>query len=138
MTRSETNAIITSHAGEDYALRPGSCGLPSPVNDFQIMNMETGAILKAGEIGEICCRGPNIAEGYWQNPKATAESFSKDGWFKTGDVGYISEEGWVYILDRAKEIIIRGGENISTITVENAIVRCFFFAPIHHVLHYKC
>lgn len=117
----ETNAVVTSHAAEDYANRPGSCGLPSPVNDFKIINMETGESLPAGGIGEICCRGPNVATGYWGNEKATKESFSEDGWFRSGDVGFLDPEGWLFILDRAKEIIIRGGENISTVLVEDAI-----------------
>ncbi|KAI5477431.1 hypothetical protein MNV49_006423 [Pseudohyphozyma bogoriensis] len=112
----ETNAVAVGHAGEDYLARPSSTGLATPVNELKICALDGDhKELGVGETGEIWIKGPNVAEGYWRDPKAS-EAFKKDGWFQTLD-----EEGFLYISDRAKEIIIRGGENISTITVENAL-----------------
>lgn len=85
------------------------------------MCLTNKTLLPIGETGEIYLRGPNIAQEYWKSPKATAEAFSPDGWFQTGDVGHLDEAGFLYISDRAKEIIIRGGENISTISVEDVL-----------------
>jgi len=78
----ESNAVLSSHCGNDYLFRPASCGLPSPVNDFRIVG-DNGEILPSQGIGEIYVRGPNIAEGYYNDEKATKESFSDDGWFRT-------------------------------------------------------
>jgi acyl-CoA synthetase (AMP-forming)/AMP-acid ligase II len=80
----------------------------------------TGQSLATGERGEVCIKSPANGLGYWNKPEATAEAFVK-GWFHTGDVGYLDEDGFLYIVDRIKEIIIRGGENISCIEVEAAI-----------------
>lgn len=85
-------------------MHPTSCGRASLINELKIVELGKDKALPVGSIGEICARGPNIAEGYFNNPKATAESFSADGWFKTGDIGYLNEGGWLFILDRAKEI----------------------------------
>jgi acyl-CoA synthetase (AMP-forming)/AMP-acid ligase II len=79
-----------------------------------------GKVVTKGDTGEICFRSPAIAGGYWNCPEATAEVFS-DGWVRTGDVGYQDEEDFLYIVDRLKDIIIRGGENISCLEVEAAL-----------------
>ena len=89
------------------------------VTDIAILD-EHGRSLPAGERGEVCISSPANCLGYWNKPEATAEAF-RDGWFHTGDVGYQDEDGFLYIVDRMKEIIIRGGENISCIEVEAAI-----------------
>ncbi|KAJ7047406.1 hypothetical protein C8F04DRAFT_1205344 [Mycena alexandri] len=115
----ETNSIATSIAGDDYVARPSCCGLPSPVNDILIM--KDGQALPRGQIGEIWIRGINIFKEYWRDPAATAKVVTNDGWFATGDLGLQDEEGFVYIRDRIKDIIIRGGENIDSSTVENAL-----------------
>jgi len=83
--------------------------------------MKDGQALPRGQIGEIWIRGVNIFQGYWRDPAATAKVVTKDGWFATGDLGLQDEEGFVYIRDRIKDIIIRGGENIDSSTVENAL-----------------
>ncbi|KAJ7160799.1 long-chain-fatty-acid-CoA ligase [Mycena filopes] len=115
----ETNSIATSFAGDDYVARPSSCGLASPVNDILIM--KDGKALPPGEIGEVFIRGPNVFAGYWRDPAATAKVLTTDGWFATGDLGLQDDEGFVYIRDRIKDIILRGGENIDSTTVENAL-----------------
>lgn len=115
----ETNSIAVSFAGEDYIARPTSTGLASPVNDIRIVHKDT--CLPPGVVGEVWLRGPNVMKGYWQDEGATDAAITKDGWLKTGDVGYVDEEGFLYIKDRLKDIIIRGGENVDSVTVENAL-----------------
>lgn len=116
----ETNALGTVNAGAFYLARPGSAGRVVPaVTELRIVN-EAGAVLPAGERGELCIKSPCNVLGYWNKPEATAESFV-DGWFHTGDVAYLDEDGFLYIVDRIKDIIIRGGENISCIEVEAAL-----------------
>ncbi|BCV21400.1 class I adenylate-forming enzyme family protein [Moorella sp. Hama-1] len=96
-----------------------SCGLPIPVVDCKIID-ENGMDITGKGIGELCIRGPVVAQKYWHNEVATAQAF-KDGWFKTGDIAKIDAEGYVYILDRLKDMINRGGEKIYTLEVENII-----------------
>nr|GAT59407.1 predicted protein [Mycena chlorophos] len=115
----ECNSIAISVAGEDWVARPTTCGLPSPVNDVAVV--KDGKVLPAGEQGEIWLKGCNIMKGYWRDQAATDKVLTKDGWLKSGDIGYVDEEGFVYIRDRMKDIIIRGGENIDSTTVENAL-----------------
>jgi acyl-CoA synthetase (AMP-forming)/AMP-acid ligase II len=116
----ETNALGTINSGEIYRARPGSAGRAVPaVTDIAILD-EHGRSLPAGERGEVCIQSPCNVLGYWNKPEATAEAF-REGWFHTGDVGYLDEDGFLFIVDRMKEIIIRGGENISCIEVEAAI-----------------
>jgi long-chain acyl-CoA synthetase len=115
----ETSATATSNSAEDYILRPSSCGPPSAVGEVRIVG-DGGATLPPGEVGELWYRGPTVVRGYWQKPEATAETFV-DGWVKTGDLARVDEEGFVFIVDRAKDMLIRGGENIYCVEVENAL-----------------
>jgi long-chain acyl-CoA synthetase len=115
----ESSAMTTGIAGADYRARPNSVGAPVPVCDLRIVD-EDGRDLPAGERGEIWIRGPNVIPGYWKRPEATAATFA-DGWLRSGDVGYRDEEGFLFIVDRLKDIIIRGGENISSAEVEAAL-----------------
>ena len=118
----ETNALGAVNAGAFYLANPYSTGRVVPaVTDFRIEG-EDGQVLALGERGELCIKSPANVLGYWNKPEATAEAFV-NGWFHTGDVAYMDEEGFVYIVDRIKEIIIRGGENISCIEVEAAIYK---------------
>jgi|TARA_R100000049_G_C1954812_1_gene107112 acyl-CoA synthetase (AMP-forming)/AMP-acid ligase II len=116
----ETMATVTGHSSEDYLNRPDSCGPAVAVADLKIMSEDGTRELPTGEIGELWARGPMIVKGYWDNPEATAETFI-DGWVRTGDLARLDEEGWCYIADRAKDMIIRGGENIYSSEVENVL-----------------
>jgi acyl-CoA synthetase (AMP-forming)/AMP-acid ligase II len=116
----ETMATVTSHSSEDYLNRPDSCGPPVAVADVKIMSEDGENELPVGEVGELWARGPMIVKGYWHRPEATTETFV-DGWVRTGDLARLDEEGWCYIVDRAKDMIIRGGENIYSSEVENVL-----------------
>ncbi|KAJ7579248.1 hypothetical protein C8J56DRAFT_340334 [Mycena floridula] len=115
----ETNSIAVAIAGEDYMTRPHTVGLPSPVNEIAIMDGDLS--VPAGRSGEVWLRGPNVMRAYWADPEATRKAITADGWLKTGDIGYLDIDGFLYIKDRIKDIIIRGGENIDSIAVENAL-----------------
>ena len=116
----ETMATVTSHAGEDYLNRPDSAGPPVATADLKIMSEDGARELSVGDVGELWARGPMIVKGYWNKPEATAETFV-DGWVRTGDLARLDEEGFLYIVDRAKDIVIRGGENIYSTEVENVL-----------------
>ncbi len=116
---SETCATFTLNMAEDYELRPSSSGRSFPVGELRIRD-EAGQDLPVGEVGEIWAKGPNVVRGYWNNPQATAETIV-DGWLRTGDLGRLDEDGFLYVVDRAKDMIIRGGENIYCIEVENTL-----------------
>jgi long-chain acyl-CoA synthetase len=116
----ETNAIGTSIAGADYLAHPASSGRVSGVLDIRIVD-EAGEPQPAGVRGELQIRGASIMRGYWNRPDANAEIFV-DGWMRTGDVAYIDDEDFVYIVDRIKDLVIRGGENIGCGAVEAALL----------------
>jgi acyl-CoA synthetase (AMP-forming)/AMP-acid ligase II len=115
----ETTATVTAHIGEDYLHRPDSAGPPVPVAELKVTGPD-GSTLPAGEVGELWAKGPQIVKGYWNRAEATAETFI-DGWVRTGDLARLDSEGFLYIVDRAKDIVIRGGENIYSIEVENVL-----------------
>lgn len=116
----ETAASFSGHAAEDYINRPASCGPPPSVGTMKIMNADATAELPVGEIGELWVEGPMVVKGYWNNPEATEKTFI-DGWLRTGDIARLDAEGFCYIVDRAKDMLIRGGENIYSIEVENVL-----------------
>ncbi|WP_271079578.1 class I adenylate-forming enzyme family protein [Aurantiacibacter sp. MUD61] len=116
----ETMATVTGHAAEDYLNRPDSCGPPVAVADLKIMSADGSAELPTGEVGELYAYGPMVAKGYWNRPDATAETFV-GGWVRTGDLAKLDDEGFCYIVDRAKDMVIRGGENIYSSEVENVL-----------------
>ncbi|MEO3803755.1 AMP-binding protein [Nonomuraea sp. B1E8] len=115
----ETSALAIGNGGADYQARPDSIGRPLPVVDVRVVD-PAGGELPPGEVGELCVRGPNVIMGYWNKPEATAQTFI-DGWLHTGDLARIDEEGFVYIVDRAKDMVIRGGENVYCAEVEAAM-----------------
>ena len=116
----ETTAIGTSIAGEYYLQRPGCSGQRSAVLDIRAVD-EEGNVCIAGERGELQVRGTSIFRGYWNRADDTAEAFDGE-WFRTGDAAVINDEGYCYIVDRIKDLVIRGGENIGCGTVEAALV----------------
>ena len=117
----ETNAIGTGIGGLAYLERPASSGRSSSVLDLKIID-EKGHGLPSGERGELLVRGTSVFRGYWNRPEVNAEVFI-DGWFRTGDVAYLDDEGFLFIVDRIKDLIIRGGENIGCGQVEAALLR---------------
>jgi len=118
----ETNATGASSTGEAYRYQPRSCGTLSPIVELQIRG-EEGQVLATGDTGEVWLKGIALLQGYWENPEATAESL-QDGWFNTGDIGYLDDEGFLFLVDRAKDMIIRGGENIYAAEIEATVLRC--------------
>jgi malonyl-CoA/methylmalonyl-CoA synthetase len=104
--------------------RPGTVGRPFPGQEARVVDVETREPLAEGEIGEIEVRGPNVFPGYWNSPDATEESFDAEGWFATGDLGSVGEDGYFTISGRAKELIISGGFNVYPREVEDVIEGC--------------
>ena len=102
--------------------KPGSIGLPLPDLEVRVVNPETGLNVDPGQTGEIWLKGPAITPGYWRKPEETASAF-EEGWFKTGDLGRVDQDGYYYLTDRIKHIIISGGENVSPKEVEIVINR---------------
>lgn len=123
---SETNAIGCIITQDDFLLRPDSTGRPvPPLTDIKIM--KDGAEQARGDVGEIWIRSPANFRGYHNLPQETEKALTPDGWFKTGDLGRMDEQDYVYIVDRIKDIIIRGGENISCLEVE---ARAYEYAAV--------
>jgi long-chain acyl-CoA synthetase len=116
----ETTSAVIANNGPDYLARPESVGRPQATVDARVVG-EDGAEVPVGEIGEIWIRGPNVIPGYWNNPEATEAAFG-GGWFRTGDLGCVDEHGLFYVVDRKKDVIIRGGENVYCAEVEAALL----------------
>ena len=119
----EATSIVTCARGRDWLERPWSVGRPVPGVEVAVADEERLADPGAGVVGELWVRGPVVTAGYWRRPEATAETFRADGWLRTGDVGRVDAEGYVQVMDRIKDMIIRGGENIYSLEVENALAR---------------
>ncbi|MHB8246303.1 MAG: class I adenylate-forming enzyme family protein [Acidimicrobiales bacterium] len=115
----ETSSVTSMNTGEDYFRKPDSVGPPVPVVDVRIVGPD-GQDVPTGEIGELWIKGPNVVRGYWNKPEDTAASFT-DGWLHSGDVARLDDEGFIYVVDRAKDMVIRGGENVYSAEVEAAI-----------------
>lgn len=116
----ETSATVTLLSSEEYLNRPSSCGPAVPVADIKIMDLEGLNEMPLGEVGELWAKGPQIVKEYWGNPEESRKTFV-DGWVRTGDLAKLDEEGFCYIVGRAKELVIRGGENIYPSEVENVL-----------------
>ncbi|RWZ59834.1 long-chain-fatty-acid--CoA ligase [Halobacillus fulvus] len=99
----------------------GSIGIPWPDTDAKIFRMESDEEAPFGEIGEIVVKGPQVMRGYWNRPEETAQVLSEDGWFRTGDMGYMNEDGYFFVVDRKKDMIIAGGYNIYPREVEEVL-----------------
>ncbi|HXQ16916.1 MAG TPA: class I adenylate-forming enzyme family protein [Caulobacteraceae bacterium] len=116
----ETTSAVIANGGPDYLAHPDSVGRPAATADVRIVS-EAGDDVGVGEIGEIWIRGPNVIPGYWRNPEATEVAFG-GGWFRTGDLGLRDEAGLYYVVDRMKDVIIRGGENVYCAEVEAVLL----------------
>ena len=117
---SETVMLTSNPYRPESARRGGTVGLPLPGVGVRVHD-DQGRALPAGEIGNIEVRGPNVFSGYWRMPEKTAEEFTADGWFKTGDVGKIDADGYVTIVGRSKDLIITGGYNVYPAEIEGTI-----------------
>ena len=115
----ETSSVTTLNSGVDYQRKPDSVGVPVPVVDVRVVAAD-GQDVPVGEVGELWIRGPNVVKGYWGMPEATEEAFG-GGWFRSGDLARLDDEGFVYIVDRAKDVVIRGGENVYCAEVEGTL-----------------
>ena len=116
----ECSGSVAQSVGEDFVRKPASAGRVLPLVDMRIAGPD-GAELPRGETGEITVRGAMVMQGYWNRPDETAAVLSADGWLKTGDLGYVDDEGYVFIVDRKKDMVISGGENIYCAEVERAL-----------------
>jgi malonyl-CoA/methylmalonyl-CoA synthetase len=119
-----TETIMNTTNPFEGERRPGTVGQPFPRQEARVVDVRTRAPLPDGETGEIEIRGPHVFAGYWQRPDATAEAFEADGWFRTGDLGHRSADGYYTISGRAKELIISGGYNIYPREVEEVLAQC--------------
>ncbi len=117
----ETCGIVTANGARFYLAKPASCGPVVPTLEAKLVDEEGNDVLADPQArGELCVRGPNVIKGYLNRPDATAEAI-RDGWFHTGDIARIDEDGFVFIVDRAKDMVLRGGENVSCPEVEAAV-----------------
>jgi long-chain acyl-CoA synthetase len=117
----ETSSVATVISGEDARRKPWSVGPPVPGVEIRIVDPMNQPVAE-GETGEVCIRGSILMKGYWNKPEATAEAIDADGWLHTGDIGHLDHEGYLAITDRKKDMIIRGGENIYSVEIENRLV----------------
>jgi len=124
----ETTGAITQLDGVDHDPegRPNllrSCGKPYPWVEVRIVDASTGEDAATGAVGELWTRSHQNMPGYWNNPAATAEAITPEGWFRTGDAGYVDDEGFLYLHDRVKDMIVSGGENVYPAEVENVLAK---------------
>jgi fatty-acyl-CoA synthase len=117
----ETSPFATHLPRERTLDKLGSAGIPMPYTEVRVVDPATGAAVEAGTRGEIVVRGPNVTPGYWENPEATAAAFDEEGWFHSGDIGYLDEHGYLFVVDRLKDMVITGGENVYPAEVERAL-----------------
>ena len=124
----ETTGAVVNLPPEDHdpqgpnRHRLRSCGLAGPGVEIRIVDPETMAPLQADEVGEICIRSTQVMKGYWNLPEDTAKAITQDGWFRSGDAGYLDAAGYLYIHDRVKDMIVSGGENVYPAEVENVLM----------------
>ncbi len=124
MLRAEDQIITGKETEEEKEkkLKRLATSIGKPLDDVEIqIRDEEGRVLPVGEIGEVVARGPRIMKGYWRDEEKTKKAFTPDGWYRTGDLGYMDEEGYIYLCGRADDLIVRGGENISPEEVENVL-----------------
>jgi long-chain acyl-CoA synthetase len=124
----ETTGAVVNLPPEDHdptgpnAHRLRSCGVAGPGVELRLVDISTGEDVPTGEVGEIWIRSRQVMKGYWNQPEATEEAITEDGWFRSGDVGYLDADGYLYIHDRVKDMIVSGGENVYPAEVENVLM----------------
>jgi long-chain acyl-CoA synthetase len=119
MTETSPTGTFTPLEG---AVKPGSCGIPIPGITIKFADVDDPSrYVDLGEKGEICIGGPNVMKGYWKRAEATKETMTKDGFLRTGDVGYMDEDGYIFIVDRTKDMLLCGGFNVYPRIIEEAI-----------------
>jgi acyl-CoA synthetase (AMP-forming)/AMP-acid ligase II len=118
----ETSPVLTTHPPEPAKIRHGSVGLLLPNTEAQVVDLTTGEPLGRNQTGELCFRGPQVMRGYLNRPQETAQMLSPDGWLRTGDIGYVDDDGYVYIVDRVKELIKYKGMQIAPAELEAVLV----------------
>lgn len=116
----ETSGGVLANFGADYRRFPASVGRPTPVTELRIAD-PAGETLPEGEVGELLLRGQSLVRGYWRDEAASARAFSRDGWFRTGDLAVVRDDGRVSVVDRIKDMIVRGGENVYCVEVEDVL-----------------
>jgi long-chain acyl-CoA synthetase len=125
----ETTGTVVNLPPEDHdpqgpnRHRLRSCGVPGPGVELRVVDVGTGEDAPTGEVGEIWVRTRQVMKGYWNLPDATAQAMVEGGWFRTGDAGYLDSDGYLYIHDRVKDMIVSGGENVYPAEVENALMQ---------------
>jgi long-chain acyl-CoA synthetase len=131
----ETSSVATAISGQDAIDKPTSVGPPMPVVELRIVDADLTDV-PTGGTGEVLIKGPVVVQGYWGKAEAT-EVAIVDGWLRTGDLGHVDEDGFLYITDRAKDMIIRGGENVYCVEIENRLVehRAIADAAVFGVAH---
>ncbi len=117
----ETAPFATLLPKADLLRKVGSAGIPPMFTDVRVVD-DRLVDVKPGEIGEVVVKGPNVMKGYWNRPDATADAITHGGWFHTGDLGVLDEDGYLYLKDRKKDMIISGGENIYPAEVESVLI----------------
>jgi long-chain acyl-CoA synthetase len=115
----ETAGTVTAHR-TGQPCKPGSVGTPVDGMELRLLD-DRGAEVAQGEIGEIVLRGPGLMKGYWENPAATSEAFLDGGWFATGDMGYLDGDGYLFLVDRKKDVILRGGYSVYPRELEDVL-----------------
>jgi acyl-CoA synthetase (AMP-forming)/AMP-acid ligase II len=124
---SETSGLVSTLSAQDHQPGPRrsqllrSAGRPYPWVEVQVVDVMTEQVLPPGQVGEVWTRSPSVMKGYWRQPDATEEVMAADGWFRTGDAGYLDEQGYLYLTDRLKDMIVSGGENVYPAEVENVL-----------------
>ncbi|OFB35853.1 fatty-acid--CoA ligase [Mycolicibacterium sp. (ex Dasyatis americana)] len=115
-------APFATHLPVEHTLQKiGSAGTAMPHTEVGVVDLATNQPVPAGVPGEVVVRGPNVTPGYWQDSETTRKAFDRDGWFHSGDIGYLDGDGCLFIVDRLKDMIITGGENVYPAEIERAL-----------------
>jgi acyl-CoA synthetase (AMP-forming)/AMP-acid ligase II len=118
----ETSPVLTTNAGAPQGPRPGSVGVLLPNTELRVVDPATDADLGRNDTGELVARGPQVMKGYLNNPAATAEMLDADGWLRTGDLGHVDDDGYVYVVDRVKELIKYKGLQVAPAELEAVLL----------------